>query len=173
MLGPRNPEEAEVYAVEELLADTQYCIQSVMGRKNVSRSELAKRLGCSPANVTQMLSEDSNLTLESIARIFHALEDRMMVKSEYLENRQAWVRADPTHGKWDWTPKFAQATFEHATFEHATFAHATFIHVPMGGIGSEAVPSDFGFWQEWHIQAGEPDSVLEGEESLHGIEQAA
>ena len=33
-----------------------------------------------------MLSEDSNLTLESVARIFHALGDRCVVKSEHLES---------------------------------------------------------------------------------------
>ena len=85
MFGPRNAEEAKVYAIEELVAETQYCIQCVMSRKSVSRSELAKRLGCSPANVTQMLSEDHNLTLESIAKIFHALEDKIVVSSTFLQ----------------------------------------------------------------------------------------
>ena len=88
MLGPKNTEEAEVFAIEELLAETQYCIQSVMGRKKVNRSELANRLGCTPANVTQMLSENSNLRLESIARIFYALGDKLIVKSEYLASRK-------------------------------------------------------------------------------------
>lgn len=86
MFGPRNQAEAEVYVIEELLAETQYCIQRVMGKKAITRSELARRLGCSAANVTQMLSEESNLTLDSIARIFHALEDRFIVKSKFLES---------------------------------------------------------------------------------------
>lgn len=88
LFGPQNSEEAEVYAVEGLLAETQHCIQSVMNGKKVNRSELARRLGCTPANVSQMLSEYSNLTLESVARIFHVLDDRCVVKSRYLENRQ-------------------------------------------------------------------------------------
>ena len=88
VFGPRNPEEAQVYAVEGLLAETQYCIQRVMNGKKVSRSALAKRLGCTPANVSQMLSEHSNLKLESVARIFHALGDTCIVKSRYLENRK-------------------------------------------------------------------------------------
>ena len=107
MLGPKNSEEAEVYAIEELLAETQYCIQCVMGRMEVNRSELAKRLGCSPANVTQMLSENSNLTLESIARIFHALGDKLIVKSEYLESRKNWTGAVATYANLDltWNPE--------------------------------------------------------------------
>lgn len=147
MVGPRNPGEAEVYAVEELLADIQYCIQSVMHRKQVSRSELAKRLGCSPANVTQMLSEGSNLTLDSIARIFHALEDRVMVKSEYLENRRAriWANAlDATLGR-----KLKQV------------------------IGTASVRISISFRQESHPPAGHLDEELEGTENPYGYDQAA
>ena len=88
LFGPKNRKESEVYAIEGLLAETQYCIESVMNRKNVSRSELARRLDCSPANVTQMLSEYSNLRLESVARIFHVLGDTCIVRSRYLESRK-------------------------------------------------------------------------------------
>lgn len=89
LFGPKNRRESDVYAIEGLLAETQYCIESVMNRKNVSRSELARRLDCSPANVTQMLSEYSNLRLESVARIFHVLGDTCIVKSRYLEDRRS------------------------------------------------------------------------------------
>ena len=76
LFGPKNRKESEVYAIEGLLAETQYCIESVMNRKNVSRSELARRLDCSPANVTQMLSEYSNLRLESATTIIVILSPR-------------------------------------------------------------------------------------------------
>ena len=86
MFGPKNVEESVIYAVEEFIADSQYCIQKVMNEKKVSRSELARRLGCSPANITQMLSEDSNLRLDTVAKIFYALEDKCVLKSEFLES---------------------------------------------------------------------------------------
>lgn len=89
LFGPKNRKESEVYAVEGLLAETQYCIESVMIQKKISRSELARRLDCTPANVTQMLSENSNLKLESVARIFQALGDTCIVRSRYLENCKA------------------------------------------------------------------------------------
>ena len=158
MLGPRNLEEAEIYAIEALLADTQYCIQSVMGQKRISRSELAKRLGCSPANVTQMLSEHSNLTLESVARIFYALEDGVMVKSEYLERRRAKVLAEALHATWDRTQKNANEAFAHPQKE---------------GVDTAAGQSSFRLSQEWLPQAGQLDGVLGGEESLHDYERAA
>lgn len=86
MFGPKNAEESLIFAIEEFVADTQYCIQKVMNEKKVSRSELAKRLGCTPANVTQMLSENSNLRLDTVAKIFHALGDRCVLQSEFLES---------------------------------------------------------------------------------------
>ena len=157
MLGPRNPEEAEVYAVEELLAETQYCIQSVMGRKKVSRSELANRLGCSPANVTQMLSEDSNLTLESIARIFHALEDKVSVKSEYLESRQARVWAEEFDATW---------------VRKLSYAKEALVRLQKQSIATSAVQSSSSLLQEWLLNTGQLDSVRE-EESVHDFDRAA
>lgn len=85
MIEPKNAEEAVIFAIEELVAETQYCIQKVMNLKSINRSELARRLGCSPANVTQMLSEDSNLRLDTVAKIFHALGDECILKSKLLE----------------------------------------------------------------------------------------
>ena len=85
MFGPKSANEAIVYAVEDLIAETQYCIQRVMNEKKISRSSLARSLGCSPANVTQMLSEDSNLRLDTVARIFHALGDKCILNSDFLE----------------------------------------------------------------------------------------
>jgi len=90
--GPKNAKEAEIFAIEELIAETQYCIQSVMVDKKVSRSELARRLSCSAANVTQMLSENSNLTLETVAKVFYALEDRCKLSSEFLQQKAASTR---------------------------------------------------------------------------------
>ena len=158
MFGPRNPEEAEVYAVEELLAETQYCIQSVMGRKRVGRSELAKRLGCSPANVTQMLSEDSNLTLESIAKIFHALGDRVSVKSEYLESRQARLSAEAHDATWVRMPSYAKEAL---------------VRLMKQGIATTAAQSNTSLLQGSFLRTGQLDGVRGEEESLDEFDQAA
>lgn len=158
MFEPRSPEEAEVYAVEELLAETQYCIQSVMGRKKVGRSELAKRLGCSPANVTQMLSEDSNLTLESIAKIFHALEDKVSVKSEYLKSRQARVSAEAFDVTWVRKPSYAKEAL---------------VSLMKQSIATAAVQSNTSLLQGSFLRTGQLDGKRGQEESLIDFDQAA
>ena len=48
--------------------------------------ELIRRFDCTLANVMQLLSEDSNLRLESVARNFHAVGDTYIVGSSDLGN---------------------------------------------------------------------------------------
>lgn len=74
MFGPKNAGEELVFAVEGLLIDVQLAIEIAMHEKGVSKRELADRLGCTPSNVTQLLSENAKLKVETVAKIFHALE---------------------------------------------------------------------------------------------------
>ncbi|WP_276118773.1 helix-turn-helix domain-containing protein [Pararhizobium qamdonense] len=71
--GPTDAKEAIIFATEELRADIQYEIMRGMKAAGVSRAELAKRIGVSAAWVSQILSDDANLTIESIAKVFLAL----------------------------------------------------------------------------------------------------
>ena len=91
--GPKNRNEREIFAIENLRADLQYTLHNVMREKKVSRKELAKRLNCSQANVTQLLGDDANPTVETIARIFLALQDEILLTSKHLEEqkkREQW-----------------------------------------------------------------------------------
>jgi transcriptional regulator with XRE-family HTH domain len=58
-------ERAELEFTEEL--------ERRMEREGVSRAELARRIGCSPAYITKILRGSTNFTLESMARIAFAL----------------------------------------------------------------------------------------------------
>ena len=86
--GPKNELEREAFAVEEFRFDVQYAIQSVMVEKGVSRTELAERLDCKPSWVSQLLREESNPTLETVARVFYALGDAPRISSAFLDERQ-------------------------------------------------------------------------------------
>jgi transcriptional regulator with XRE-family HTH domain len=87
--GPKNEQERLVFAIEELRADVQLTIQEVMHCKGITRSHLAKLLGCSPARVTQVLGEDGNPTIETIAQVFYALGDTCSFESALLKRRVA------------------------------------------------------------------------------------
>jgi transcriptional regulator with XRE-family HTH domain len=73
---PASPPPASVAArrrrfTEEVLA--------VMERRGISRSELARRLGASPAYVTKILRGDANFTLASMAKLAAALEAELEI----------------------------------------------------------------------------------------------
>ncbi len=54
-------------------------ILKVMQEKSINKAELAKRLRTTPANVTQMLNGNRNLTLDSLYDIACALGSRVNV----------------------------------------------------------------------------------------------
>jgi DNA-binding Xre family transcriptional regulator len=53
-------------------------IEQAMEKQDMSRTDLANKLQCSPANVTQLLRHGSNLTLKSLVDIALALEHRFI-----------------------------------------------------------------------------------------------
>jgi len=65
--------------VERLLLEATENLCLVMEREGVTSRELARRLGVSPARVSQMLDGTRNLTLATLAEAFHALGRSMHV----------------------------------------------------------------------------------------------
>ncbi|MGC9983245.1 MAG: hypothetical protein ABSF35_06390, partial [Polyangia bacterium] len=59
----KDPEMRREMEYEWFVDEVIVKIEQAMDKKAVSRTELAKRLDCSPANVTQLLRQGSNLTL--------------------------------------------------------------------------------------------------------------
>lgn len=76
---PRSVPEAknseEIAAVEKFLVETQFRLHQLMEKKNMSRKNLAEELGVSKARVSQLFGDRPNITLETLARIFFALQE--------------------------------------------------------------------------------------------------
>lgn len=71
------------FAEEALIADVQVVIHNLMLDRNVSRADLARALNVSDARVSQMFSDTApNLTLRTIARIFHVLGEECRFTSD-------------------------------------------------------------------------------------------
>ena len=60
--------------------DIRRSIEQALREANMTRTELAQRIGISRAAVTHWLTPGYNLTVKSIARIFHAIDPCMRVK---------------------------------------------------------------------------------------------
>lgn len=74
IFGPRDRDERAIAIVESLRADIQYAILKALKAAGLSRSQLAERMNCTPSWVSQLLSDDANLTLDSVAKVFAALD---------------------------------------------------------------------------------------------------
>lgn len=94
-LGPKTPEEAEIFAVETFIADTQLRLHQLMEAKGVTRSQLAERLGVRKSRVTAMFGGNPNLTLVTLARVLHALDETAVLSSPTIDRRLAQLSAAP------------------------------------------------------------------------------
>lgn len=99
IFAARNDEEREIFAIEDLVFDTQLLIQKAMKAKGVSQKELAERLACTPAWVSQLLStKGTNLTLKTVARIAYALGEKIVVDTEGKSKKKVEHKAQPLNG---------------------------------------------------------------------------
>ncbi len=78
------------YISEGIIIDVTEQIHKQMKEKNITRSQLAQKLGCSNAYITKLLNGGENLTLKKIVQIAHALEcsiDFVLLPKQYEMKR--------------------------------------------------------------------------------------
>ncbi len=66
----------DTYWVASLILDFTEALHKIMEANEVSRSELARRLGVSPAYITKVLRGNVNFTLDSMVRLVRAVGGR-------------------------------------------------------------------------------------------------
>ena len=66
-------------AREDFIEDFLTYIENEMKKSNVSRTELARRMGCKPANVTQMFRRTRNLTAATMVDIAFYLKLQLQI----------------------------------------------------------------------------------------------
>lgn len=95
-------DDTDFYA-EQLILDLTERIVAVMKELDISRAELAKRLGVSKAFVTKLLNGNPNMTLRTMASIAKSLEcainidlcpEDIKVTKVYTSHRKAFEDRD-------------------------------------------------------------------------------
>jgi transcriptional regulator with XRE-family HTH domain len=86
MFKPNDRAEADIFALEELRAEIQYDILRMLHEDGITKAGLARELGVSSARVSQLLDDDANLTLETLAKISVALRRKLRFRFEPLES---------------------------------------------------------------------------------------
>jgi transcriptional regulator with XRE-family HTH domain len=98
----RDPASREERLVQErflLLAQTE--IQRLLNDKGLKYRDLALRLRVSEARVSQMFGDEAaNLTIRTIARIFHTLEESPVLMSERAFKARLAEARGVTEGAW-------------------------------------------------------------------------
>ena len=79
-----DPEFRKLLAEEELILEFTETICDLLEEENVSRKELAKRLGKTKGFVSQLLNGGRNLTLRTVADILHVLEYKVTLNPQKI-----------------------------------------------------------------------------------------
>lgn len=84
-------EKSPEYAAEQAKMDFAVGIERRMKQLNVTRTELARRLGTSGAAVSVALRGDANLTIDRMARMAHALDAQVLVHVAAKTSSVRWL----------------------------------------------------------------------------------
>jgi transcriptional regulator with XRE-family HTH domain len=68
-----------------------------MRELNVSRSELAARIGVNPAYISKILRGDTNFSLETMVKIAHALDSEFRCHLQPAGTKSQWLDVYSTH----------------------------------------------------------------------------
>ncbi|MBI0381708.1 helix-turn-helix transcriptional regulator [Streptomyces albiflaviniger] len=83
-------------------------VAGLLGKRGMSRTDLARLMDVSPGRVSQILSGDENLTLRSLAAVADALE--LDIKISFVEPKEdAARRPHGPHGLGDGSDAFVYA----------------------------------------------------------------
>ena len=76
-----TPEGRRLFEQERLILDVTEQMCTVLEEEGISRATLAERLGKSKAYVSQLLDGRANMTLRTVADVFHAMGRSLQVSA--------------------------------------------------------------------------------------------
>ena len=88
--------ETDTYWTEKAIIEYTEEMVSQMAKQEVSRTELARRLGKNPAFVTKLLRGNNNFTFDTVVRIARALEMEFVPHMKPVGWQTRWLDCSPT-----------------------------------------------------------------------------
>ena len=80
----QDPEMARLFAQEDLIEEAGELIARTMKERNITKSELARRIGVTKGYVTQLLAGSRNMTLRTFADLMHVMDEKVLLTSTSL-----------------------------------------------------------------------------------------
>jgi transcriptional regulator with XRE-family HTH domain len=103
----RHVDPKIVEAEEHLLIDCQILLQETITSKNITRSALAEKAGISKARLSQLMRPEANPTIKTMARLFHALGDELVVgtRDKGANTTDSGTNSEQSadEQRWSWT----------------------------------------------------------------------
>ena len=81
------------YELANVEMDFTDSLETLMNRRGVSKSELARRINTSPAYITKILRGSTNFTLETMVKLVRALDGELHVRACGKEDNARWFHA--------------------------------------------------------------------------------
>jgi DNA-binding phage protein len=91
--------ERDSYWVAKSSQDFTEGLFGLMEARGVTKAELARRIGSSPAYITKALRGDANFTLATMVRMVRALDGQLCLHVARREDRVRWFGIPPTRGE--------------------------------------------------------------------------
>lgn len=85
-----DAKQRESYWVAKAIQDFTEDLFRLMEERKLSKAELARRIGASPAYITKVLRGNSNFTLETMVRLARAVDAQVCVHLGRNEDRVRW-----------------------------------------------------------------------------------
>lgn len=101
--------ERDSYWIGKAISDFTEDLCKLMESRNISKTELARRIGSSPAYVTKVLRGNTNFTVESMVRLVRALDGQLCIRVEQIEVLAAWQESHAAESRGDYITESAEA----------------------------------------------------------------
>lgn len=85
------------YWVQDAIHGFTEQLYELMERRGMRKSELAERIGSSPAYITKVMRGNTNFTIESMVRLVRALEGKLWIKVSGSEDAIRWLDMVPCY----------------------------------------------------------------------------
>lgn len=86
----QRAKQRDSYWIAKAIHDFTEDLYQLMDSRAVSKTELAKKIGSSPAYITKVLRGDTNFTIESMVRLVRALDGQLRIHVGKQEDHVRW-----------------------------------------------------------------------------------
>jgi len=87
----RKAQQRDSFWVQRAALEFTVDVARLMTQGKITKADLARRLGTSPAYVTKILRGDANFTIESMVRLVKAIDGRLHIHVADEDHRVRWL----------------------------------------------------------------------------------